>query len=137
MKGGIDKTFAFPRRTILVVEDEDPIRILSEVVLIREGYSVITASDGVEALEKLRKHAQPIDLLISDLSLPRMSGDDLAGHLRDVHPSLPIIFASGSFGHDPFQDISRIDGAFKLLKPFTPDRLLKLVASILKTVPSR
>src|SRR5436853_7850852 len=86
-----------PQKTILVVEDEEPIRILSEAILLQEGFRVITAENGLEALEKLQKLGGSVDLLITDLSLPGLSGDDLAARARALQPSMAVIFASGSF----------------------------------------
>ena len=80
---------------ILLVEDEDLVRSLSRQVLESCGYKVIEAVDGVEALEILEGSEEHIDLLITDVVMPRMGGPELAEKLREKMPNLPILFASG------------------------------------------
>jgi CheY-like chemotaxis protein len=112
---------------ILVVEDEDPIRILTQTILEKAGYTVLTAADGKEAQHNLPQIAQEIDLLITDLLLPGLSGDDLASKARELNPEIKIIFASGSFGAASTDNYTRIDGAILLTKPFTPVQLMVAV----------
>ena len=91
------RTKQVPRgnETILLVEDEDLIRKTSSEVLVALGYNVLTAGDGIEALEVADKHYGKIDLLLSDVVMPRMNGRDLANHLKGEFPKLAILFVSG------------------------------------------
>ena len=112
---------------ILVVEDEDPIRILTQTILEKAGYTVLTAADGKEAQHKLSQIAREIDLMITDLLMPGLSGDDLASKARELNPEIKIVFASGSFGAASTDNYTRIDSAILLTKPFTPVQLMVAV----------
>jgi len=117
------------KQTILVVEDETPIRLLIEAVLQREGYNLVIASDGDEATSALLSNDQSIDLLLTDLSIPGRQGDEVALLARDSNPGIKVVFASGSFGQAPFDLVERISGAVFLPKPYTPRELLKAIAT--------
>ena len=80
---------------VLVVEDEDGIREVARRVLERGGYEVLTAPGGYEALALARGHHGPIDLLITDVIMPRMMGNELAGELATVRPATRIMYMSG------------------------------------------
>jgi PAS domain S-box-containing protein len=81
--------------TILLVEDEDSLRLLTERILTRHGYTVIVARNGIEAIEAAGRHPGAIDLLLTDVVMPRMNGHDLALHLQAARPALPVIYMSG------------------------------------------
>jgi two-component system cell cycle sensor histidine kinase/response regulator CckA len=81
--------------TILVVEDDPSVRTFAARLLRRQGYMVLTASDGAEALRVARDHSQPIDLLLTDLVLPKLSGKIVAEQLRVLWPNLSVIIMSG------------------------------------------
>jgi two-component system cell cycle sensor histidine kinase/response regulator CckA len=93
----VDQTAALPggSETILVVEDDPTVRTFVARLLRRQGYIVLTASDGAEALHVAHDHAQPIDLLLTDLVLPKMSGKTIAEHLKTLWPNLGVIILSG------------------------------------------
>ena len=86
---------AHHHETILLAEDEDSLRLLTERILIRHGYTVIAASNGAEAIEAAQQHPGSIDLLLTDVVMPHMNGHDLATHLNATHPTLPVIYMSG------------------------------------------
>jgi CheY-like chemotaxis protein len=109
-------------RTILVVEDEAPVRLLIGHILVQAGYKVILGSDGVEGLQKLTANSH-IDLLLTDLSMPGMSGVELARRARCSRPDLKVLYASGAY--DRFPEIDRAIGC--LVKPFTVQELLEAV----------
>ena len=104
--------------TILVVDDEEILRSYIARVLESEGYSVIEAEDGIEALSLLGREDTRVDvgLVITDVRMPRMGGRDLAATLARDPSSPPVLFISGT--HMP----SDISGPL-LRKPFTPDDL--------------
>ena len=79
---------------VLVVDDEESIRAFASQALNRAGYQTIVASDGPEALRLAREHA-PIDLLLVDLVMPGMRGDELAKLIRQQEPALKVIYLTG------------------------------------------
>jgi two-component system, cell cycle sensor histidine kinase and response regulator CckA len=81
--------------TILVVEDEESILKLTSRILTRLSYTVITANSQSEALNLAKEHGEAIDLLITDVIMPELSGRDLADRLLSLHPNLKILFMSG------------------------------------------
>jgi len=81
--------------TILLAEDEDSLRLLTERILTRHGYTVIAAGNGVEATEAAQQHPGGIDLLLTDVVMPHLNGHDLAIRLHATHPGLPVIYMSG------------------------------------------
>jgi PAS domain S-box-containing protein len=81
--------------TILLAEDEESLRLLTQRILTRHGYTVIAASSGAEALDLARRHTGRIDLLLTDVIMPQMSGHELATRLQAVDPALPVIYVSG------------------------------------------
>jgi DNA-binding NtrC family response regulator len=107
---------------ILLVEDEAPIRLLMWHILNQAGYTVFLAIDGVDGLRKLSE-AGRIDVLITDLSMPGITGLQLAQHASEIVPDLKVIYASGS--QDCFPE-TRADIRC-LKKPFTVEELLETV----------
>jgi len=96
-RAAIEQGADLPRgsETILVVEDDPSVRTFAARLLRRQGYTVLTASDGAEALRVARDHSQPIDLLLTDLVLPKLSGKIVAEQLRARWPNLSVIIMSG------------------------------------------
>ncbi|MFN8445759.1 MAG: PAS domain S-box protein [Caldilineaceae bacterium] len=119
--------------TILLVEDEDAVRTLCRQTLQACGYTVLEACNGPEAIELAQRHSQPIHLLVSDLVMPRMSGQQLAEVLTQARPDLRVLFMSGYTG----ETISRagLNGTrYNLLqKPFDPSDLSRKVHEVLRT----
>jgi CheY-like chemotaxis protein len=114
--------------TVLLVDDEAMIRTLARAVLESDGFAVVEAEDGVDAVEKFRNGHAGIDLVILDLTMPRMSGRDAFRHMTDIHPAARILFSSG-YSAD---DVSDLDGAAGMLsKPYRPDHLLATVRKVL------
>ncbi|MDJ0789161.1 MAG: PAS domain S-box protein [Myxococcota bacterium] len=111
--------------TILLVEDEAPVRAVSKAILEGAGHRVVTAGDGDQALELARSKPE-IDLVVTDLVMPRRSGASLASELRTVRPELPVITMSG---YMPRPDVP-LDGPL-LHKPFTGDELRSAVNELL------
>jgi PAS domain S-box-containing protein len=83
------------KETILLVEDEDSIRLVARRVLQHAGYTVLEAESGPAALELYKRHTGPLDLVLTDLVMPGMSGIELAAELRKLNPALKFLFASG------------------------------------------
>jgi PAS domain S-box-containing protein len=112
--------------TVLLVEDDEAVRALARRTLEGKGYEVMEAADGEEALRIANAHAG-IDVIVTDLSMPRLSGEDLAARIRETKPDAGIVVMSG-FSHMSLVRDGRImeDGHF-LEKPFTPSALVDVV----------
>jgi PAS domain S-box-containing protein len=116
--------------TILLAEDEELVRSLSRKILEACGYRVIEACDGVEALEILARDEE-IDLLLTDLIMPRMGGRELAERLQAVRPELPILFASG-YTDEAIVRHGVLDSSTNFIqKPFTIDDVARKVRDML------
>jgi signal transduction histidine kinase/ActR/RegA family two-component response regulator len=115
------------RETILLVEDEPLVRDLTLRVLDRAGYDVLVATGGHEALGILRNHHGPLHLLLTDIVMPGLAGNDLAVRVRDVLPDLPVLYMSGYTDNALMERGALEDGITMLQKPFTPERLLQIV----------
>jgi two-component system, cell cycle sensor histidine kinase and response regulator CckA len=117
--------------TILLVEDEEGLRSLNARGLRSRGYSVIEASNGIEALEALEEKNGAVDLVVSDVVMPEMDGPTLLKSMRDRNPDLKIIFVSG-YAEDAFEKSLPENQQFAFLpKPFT---LSQLVAAVKETM---
>jgi signal transduction histidine kinase len=117
--------------TILVVDDEAAVRDLARKALEAHGYCVLLASDGLDALTVVKEHNERINLLVTDIIMPRMGGRELAERLHKERSALPVVFLSG------YPDASHLDigiahdaQAF-LRKPFTPTTLTRKVRELL------
>jgi PAS domain S-box-containing protein len=118
--------------TILLVEDEDVVRALCSQVLSFAGHTVVEASDGCGALKLAAEHAGSIQLLITDLNLPGISGVALAQRLRGMSPGIKVLITSG-YTEIPGGPAELTPPAEFLRKPFTPADLSKAVAQILES----
>jgi CheY-like chemotaxis protein len=116
---------------ILVVEDEDAIRDLIENILRRQGYRVLTASDGAEALELANNEKATIDLVISDAVMPRLSGPKFVEQLRKTRPDVRVMFISGYAHEGSLMGEALESNAEILEKPFSPTVLLSLLRRLL------
>ena len=120
--------------TILLVEDEPAVRALVRRVLLKQGYRVIDAGNGVEALDLVEGlHNSPIDLLLTDVVMPEMGGRDLADHLAPVRPTMKVLYMSG-YAEDAIV-VNHIlqPGVAFLQKPFAPDTLTAKVRETLES----
>jgi CheY-like chemotaxis protein len=115
---------AAPRghETILLVEDEEMVRELSKEILESYGYVVISAPDGKEGLRICREFAGQIDLVITDVVMPRMSGRELAENIAVLRPHARVLYMSG-FTDDAVVRHGVDDGMCFIQKPFSPEML--------------
>jgi len=120
--------------TILVVDDDRAILTLLESVLTTAGYRVIVADGGWRALELYEKAAAPIDLLLTDVIMPDLTGPVLAERLRGRQPGLQVLFISGFHDADLVQRFVTAKGFTLLPKPFTVEALLRVVQQSLANV---
>lgn len=117
--------------TVLVVEDETKVRVVATEILRRNGYDVLEASNGADALALAARHEGPIQLLLTDMVMPKMSGAQLAREMGAVRPTTKVMFMSG---YTESSVIRRgvIDGSARFVqKPITPTRLLQAVREAL------
>jgi PAS domain S-box-containing protein len=117
--------------TVLVAEDQPEVRRLALRILTSHGYQLLEASSGPEALELSRRHAGPIDLLVTDVIMPEMTGRELATRLRESRPQIKVLYVSGYtadiIGREGVLDA----GVAYLPKPFTPAQLALKVREVL------
>jgi len=119
-----------PTATILLVEDEPPIRRLIRRALESLGYQLLEACNGAQALELASHHQGEIDLLLTDVVMPRMDGFTLRDKLAESRPTTRVLFLSG-YADQSTTVRGGLDetGEAFLLKPFTRDRLLASIQS--------
>ncbi|MGH7506880.1 MAG: response regulator, partial [Longimicrobiales bacterium] len=117
--------------TILLVEDESAVRALTSRVLRKYGYTVIEAPSGDEAVQLARRHTGTIDLLVTDVVMPGMSGREVADRIRASRPDTRILFTSGYTPEAILQHRVVTEGAPFLAKPFTPASLAAKVRHVL------
>jgi two-component system cell cycle sensor histidine kinase/response regulator CckA len=115
--------------TILLVEDEESLRTLTRTILEQNGYRVLEAGGGKEALEIARLHTGPIDLLLTDMVMPGMNGHAVARNLALVHPETKVVYISGYAGFGQF-GLPESDNVL-ISKPITRDTLLRKLREVL------
>jgi len=117
--------------TVLVVEDEEIVRELVCEVLSEQGYNVICAADGLEALQVAADFDSTIHLLVTDVIMPHMNGHELAGKLSSLRPEMKVLYVSGYSDND-IGDHGELDPRFELLqKPFTPQTLARKIRDVI------
>ncbi len=114
---------------ILLVEDEDMVRAVAERALARQGYDVVTASDGDEGLELVRS-GEKFDLVVSDVVMPAMDGPAMAREIRKAQPRLPILFMSG-YAEEQLRNQIDIEAMHFIPKPFSVQQIADKVAEVL------
>ncbi len=122
---------AFRNPTILVVDDEPEVRKLVGAMLSRDKYQVLISDSGETALRTFTKHGAPIDLLLTDVVSPGMSGPVLADQLLELQPNLRVLFMSGFDSTQVVQHYVLERGFSLLTKPFTMEQLREKVRQVL------
>ena len=116
--------------TVLLVDDDDQVRITAECLLNDLNYEVIAVASAIEALDVLRRN-ESIDVLFTDVVMPGMDGGELAEQARLLRPDLKILFTSGYFQHALIQKGNITPNANLLVKPYRPGDLARKLKSIL------
>ena len=120
--------------TVLLVEDEPAVRELAKEILSGSGYRVLVAADGDDALRVAREHAERIDLLFTDVVLPRRNGWDVAEILIRERPEIRLLFSSG-YAEDAMERLGVPKPMAFLPKPYTPEMLLARIRAVLDEGP--
>jgi two-component system, cell cycle sensor histidine kinase and response regulator CckA len=130
---GVSPAAGVPRgvETVLLVEDAAPVRAVARQVLERQGYTVLEAPNGEAALRIAEEHPGPVQLLVTDVVMPGLSGRQLADRLARLRPELKVLFTSG-YTDDSIVRHGILEAEIAYLqKPFTPDALARKVREVL------
>jgi hypothetical protein len=119
------------QEVVLLVEDDEGLRHLISRILRKNGYTVLEASSGAEALQQCEQHAGPLHLLLSDVVMPQMSGRKLAQRLAALRPVLKVLYLSGYTDDSILRHGVMDDDVAFLQKPFTPVALTRKVREVL------
>ena len=121
--------------TILLVEDEESLIALGARMLEHLGFTVLTAADGLQAVELYRERGKEIDLVLMDLTMPHMDGAEAFGELRRLNPDVRVVLASGYTHEEVASRFAGKDLSGVLQKPYTLARLRELLAGLLPEPP--
>ncbi len=115
------------QRTILVVDDEPPIRSLLKTVLGRAKYKVLEAGDGLQALDLCAQHGPTIDLILTDIVMPKLDGIRLADEVSVTYPHIRVLYMSGKCEMETVERNVRERGFGFIRKPFSVSAVVDLV----------
>jgi two-component system cell cycle sensor histidine kinase/response regulator CckA len=118
-------------KRVLVVDDEELTRQTITRMLEAGGFTVVTATNGAEALEYLSKRSADVDIVLSDVTMPEMNGIDLSYHIRDRYPRMPVAIVSGDVSDLEKSIIGRADVPF-IKKPFHAESLYSAVREAIR-----
>jgi CheY-like chemotaxis protein len=124
------------RELVMIVDDEDFVTLLAQRVLTDEGYRVVTAKDGFQALELYRKLRDHLALVILDFTMPVMDGADVFNELLAINPRVPVVLSSGFAEQDAIRAMLARGLRGFIPKPYTQKKLLEQVRSVLDTLQS-
>ena len=119
------------RETVLLVEDDESIRLLARLALETRGYAVLAAANGDQALETARHHLGDIHVLLTDIEVPGMRGPDLAARIASLRPAIKVLFMSGAVDGATARRERLPAGAALLGKPFSVEALARMVRELL------
>jgi len=118
---------AVGQHTILVVEDEQLLLELLKDMLEGEGYRVLTATDGIEAVDLYRNEKENVSLVLSDMGLPSMGGWEVLRQLKAINPEVKVILSSGFMDSKVRQDMIQSGARDFIQKPYTPEKVLQQI----------
>ncbi|NUO64242.1 MAG: response regulator [Gemmatimonadaceae bacterium] len=124
------------RETILLVEDDVSVRTVGRRILVQQGYTVLEAENGAEALRICEERTSPIDLIVSDMVMPEMNGPELGRQIRERHPGTLLLFMSGYTRDAALRQSFLEPGTAFIEKPFSPVALARRVREVLDSRPS-
>ncbi|MCU0589497.1 MAG: PAS domain S-box protein [Syntrophobacteraceae bacterium] len=117
-------------RTVLLVDDEEPVRLVASQMMELLGFTVLSAHDGVEGVELLRRNRDEIDLVVLDLAMPRMSGEEAFHAMRAIAPDLPVIITSGYSENEVMRHFAGASIAGFIPKPFSFQNLRETLEGV-------
>ena len=135
--GDTDQTASTPSTpwrgsgTILLVEDEDQVRLIAKALLENFGFTVLEAVNGEEALEIYKNRASEITIVLTDMGMPVMDGCQLFNELKKLNPELPIIVSSGYGDAEVTERVGSDNIAGLISKPYNPDQLREVLKRVL------
>lgn len=122
---------AMKKKLVLVAEDEVLIREFEIATLKRAGFEVLSAMNGIEGAALFARHFHEIELIVSDISMPGMTGLELAAFARTIRPDVKIVIASGSIANEDREEAGWIENSKFVAKPFTATELLDAITGLL------
>src|SRR5262245_3762159 len=125
---------AHAKRGVLVVDDENLVRVMVQLGLEQDGFDVYLASDGREAIQLYRKHLQSIDIVLLDVRMPGLDGPQTLDALRQVNPRILVCLMSGDTGAYRLDDLRRRGAADFIAKPFGLDYLAGMLRRLIDGV---
>jgi DNA-binding response OmpR family regulator len=117
--------------TLLLVEDDELVRDAMTRLFVREGYLVLTAATGHDAIAVLRTPSSPIDVVLLDIGLPDVSGADLCARLRQFFPNLPVVVCTGAASPEEAAELRQLGITRFFCKPIAMPELIAAVRSAL------
>jgi len=116
--------------TVLIIDDEDMLRLPIASMLRRKGYSILETSDGASGVDLFKASAAEIDIVLLDLTLPGISGKEVLEILRKIRPSIKVILST-AYGRDrAFRDVTEPESVYYLRKPYKIDELTALLQEV-------
>jgi len=129
----VRKTRVIPSGTVaLVIDDEEAIRTLADSVLAREGVRVMTAENGQSGVDLFREHSRVISVVVLDLMMPVMGGGDALAQIKRIDAKIPVILTSGYDESETARKYAGLNPQGFLQKPYTADRLVEAVATVME-----
>ncbi len=119
--------------TILIIEDEERLRKLVKASLVSKGYTVLAAEDGIQGVEMYRSHQKEIAVVLSDVGLPLLNGQDVFRRIREINPEAKVIFASGFFDPETKSQMYRAGLKNFIQKPYIQDEVLQKIREAIDT----
>lgn len=117
--------------TILLVDDEEVVRVATEERLKSCGYEVLLASDGMEAVACYRQRGEDVDLVICDMMMPRMNGRDCFKALKEINPDVRLVVSTGFASDEDLNEMHRMGAAGQIIKPYTFSQLSSVIQKVL------
>jgi CheY-like chemotaxis protein len=119
------------KETVLLVEDDNQVRSMAAMALEMSGYDVLTATNGAEALLLCERYESKIELLLTDVMMPRMSGQELSSRLLKLRPATRVLFMSGYSDNASIHHGVTEDGTDFIKKPFSPQAITRRIREVL------
>jgi CheY-like chemotaxis protein len=118
--------------TVLLVDDEESVRSVTKAMLENAGFTVLLAADGVEGVSMFRAHADEIAVVLLDMTMPRMGGEEALREMRAIRPDIQVVLCSGFSEEDAVKRFTAADLAGFLQKPFRMETLLEKIRSAIE-----